>query len=246
MWKIVAPILFLFTVFAAVSDNPEYIKQCKRSDPQLIDCLKGALHHLRPWLATGIQEIEMPSVEPFVMDTLSLQLTGGQNGYRINLKNLEVLGASNFTVKSIKMSDGSKPFEAKVFIPKLVIQAKYTSSGVLIIIPASGGGEFHAVFEIVNADLKGVISTEERPEGTFMHVDKLSLLLDVKKPRMSVAKIFNNNRILNEATNLFLKENGHEILKAMQPQLQKKLASEFAGIGNALLKHVPVQKFLTD
>jgi hypothetical protein len=45
--------------------------------------------------------MQMPSVEPFVMDTLSLALTGGPNGYRINLKDMEVFGASNFTVKSI-------------------------------------------------------------------------------------------------------------------------------------------------
>lgn len=44
----------------------------------------------------------MPSVEPFKMDVLSLQLTGGPQGYRINLKNMEVFGASNFSVKQIK------------------------------------------------------------------------------------------------------------------------------------------------
>lgn len=44
----------------------------------------------------------MPSVEPFLMDSLSLQLTGGPQGYRVNLKNMEIFGASNFTVKSIK------------------------------------------------------------------------------------------------------------------------------------------------
>lgn len=45
-----------------------------------------------------------------------------------------------------RLSENNKPFEARIFIPRLTIQAKYTSSGVLIIIPASGGGEFHAVF----------------------------------------------------------------------------------------------------
>lgn len=45
-----------------------------------------------------------------------------------------------------RLSDGDKPFDAVVTIPKLIIKAKYTSSGVLIIIPASGGGEFNAVF----------------------------------------------------------------------------------------------------
>jgi hypothetical protein len=47
--------------------------------------------------------LQMPSTEPFKMDILSLALTGGPNGYRINLKDMEVFGASNFTVKSIKL-----------------------------------------------------------------------------------------------------------------------------------------------
>jgi Haemolymph juvenile hormone binding protein (JHBP) len=44
------------------------------------------------------------------------------------------------------LSTNGKPFEARITIPKLTIKAKYTSSGVLIIIPASGNGEFDAVF----------------------------------------------------------------------------------------------------
>lgn len=52
--------------------------------------------------------------------------------------------------------------------------------------------------------------------------------------------------ITAEATNLFLRENGSEVLRAMQPQLQKKLSLEFAGIANQLLKHVPREAFLVD
>lgn len=47
-----------------------------------------------------------------------------------------------------------------------------------------------------------------------------------------------------EATNLFLRENGLEVLKAMQPQLQKKLSVKFASIANQLLTHVPIENFL--
>lgn len=36
-----------------------YIKQCRSADPELVDCLKGALHHLRPWLKSGISEIQV-------------------------------------------------------------------------------------------------------------------------------------------------------------------------------------------
>jgi hypothetical protein len=41
-----------------------------------------------------------------------------------------------------------------------------------------------------------------------------------------------------EATNLFLREYGHEVLKAMMPQLRHKLADVFKGIANQLLTHV--------
>lgn len=39
--------------------SAEYIKQCDANDPKLVECIKGALHHLRPWLRTGIQEIQV-------------------------------------------------------------------------------------------------------------------------------------------------------------------------------------------
>lgn len=87
---------------------------------------------------------QMPPVEPFIMDSLSLQLTGGPQGYRVSLKNMEIFGASNYTVKDIKLSKNNEPFEASVTMPRLIIRAKYSSSGVLLIIPASGSGDFDA------------------------------------------------------------------------------------------------------
>lgn len=173
----------------------------------------------------------------------------------------------------IRLSEGNRPFEARVAIPRLAIRAKYTSSGVLLIIPASGSGDFDAVLDGVVADVKGQVSTQEKNDKTYLHVDSLAMELNVKKVRMHIAKVFKNNRILSElpriyleiplnlpfnqinlislnftaeATNLFLRENGIEVLRAMQPQLQKKLSAEFAGIANQLLKHVPRESFLID
>lgn len=107
-----------------------YVKQCHKGDPKIVDCITGALHHLRPYLAQGtsskqrvmpfiarkvlsrvftcldrvpgIPEIEMPSVEPFRMDELSLSLTTGPNGYKVTLRDLDIYGASNFSVSDLK------------------------------------------------------------------------------------------------------------------------------------------------
>lgn len=53
-----------------------------------------------------------------------------------------------------------------------------------------------------------------------------------------------NKFIAAEATNLFLRQNGHEVLKAMMPQLRLKLSEVFKGIANQLLTHVPTDILL--
>ncbi|XP_066251113.1 protein takeout-like [Euwallacea similis] len=222
---------------------PPYVKQCHEEDPKVIDCLIAALHHLRPYLRTGIREIELPSVEPFLMDELSLSLTGGPNGYTIALKDMKIYGASNFSMSKLRLSDGGKPFEAEIKIPTLKINANYQSSGVLIILPASGNGTFLGQFDDLDCMLRGKASVVEKNGKKYLHVDALHVDLIVKKMRMMVKNIFKNNRILTEAINLFLRENGHEVFKVMLPQLRKKLSGLFMSISNKLLTYVPLDAF---
>lgn len=240
---VISTLLITVTFAQTLGTVPPYVKQCHEGDPQLIQCFIGALHHLRPYLATGIPEIELPSVEPFLMDELSLSLTSGPNGYKVTLKDIDVYGASNYTVETMKLAEGDKPFEARIRIPELRINAKYQSSGVLIILPASGSGTFHGVFDDVTAIVKGKVSSSNKDGLKYLHVESLVVDLDIRKVKMAVKRIYNNNRILIEATNLFLRENGQEVIKAMSPQLTKKLANLFKSIANKLLTHVPVETF---
>nr|CAD7410880.1 unnamed protein product [Timema cristinae] len=191
-----------------------------------------------------IPEIELPSVEPFRMDELSLSLTTGPNGYKITLRDIDIYNLSNFTVSKLKIGGGGQPFETRILMPELKINARYTSSGVLIIIPASGNGTFHATLGGVAAILRGTVSSKRKDDLDYLSVESLNLDLNIKTVRMTVKKVFNNNRILTEATNLFLRENGHEVLKVMMPQLRTKLETIFVQVCNSLLKHVPIQMFL--
>ena len=69
-----------------------------------VTCLPSGVTRLlsRVLLVSGIPEIEMPSVEPFRMDELSLSLTTGPNGYKVTLRDLDIYGASNFTISDLK------------------------------------------------------------------------------------------------------------------------------------------------
>ncbi|RZF35183.1 hypothetical protein LSTR_LSTR012621 [Laodelphax striatellus] len=226
------------------STVPPYVHQCIENDPEIEKCAIVALHHIRPYLKAGIPEIEMPKVEPFRIDSLSLALTTGPNGYKITLRNLDIFGASNYTIKKLKLSKNGSPVEAKVHFPKMKIDAKYTSSGVLIILPASGNGTFHADFTDVYALVRVAVSHFERDNLNWYNADKMEIDLKITQAHMAVKNIFNNNRILNEAINLFLRENGEEVIRIMMPQLRTKLAGVFKKIANQLLKHVNLETFL--
>ncbi|CAD6236471.1 GSCOCG00008200001-RA-CDS [Cotesia congregata] len=232
----------LLNIFVFVlSEVPPYVKQCYKSDPELKKCLIEALHHLRPYLKNGIPEIELPSVEPFLMDELTLSLTGGTNGYRVRLAELYVRGASNFTVEDIKLGSS---FYAIIKMPVLTLAAQYSSTGVLFILPASSNGTFSAKFDQVKAFVKGIVTTSVQNEKNYLHVDSLDVQLVVKNVFMRVQKNTSRSRIISEATNIFLRDNGQEVLKAMEPQLKRKLSVLFSGIVNQLLRHVPIETFL--
>lgn len=61
---------------------------------------------------------------------------------------------SVITISFFRLSKNGAPFEASLTIPRLLIRAKYTSSGVLIIIPASGQGDFDATLGGIFVNLK--------------------------------------------------------------------------------------------
>jgi Haemolymph juvenile hormone binding protein (JHBP). len=47
-----------------------------------------------------------------------------------------------------------------------------------------------------------------------------------------------------EATNLFLKENGQEVLKVMMPQLKVKIANQIKKVVNHVLQNVAAKELL--
>lgn len=79
-----------------------YIHVCHRNDPELSRCILKSIEQLKPKLRDGISEINVPSLEPFVIP--EMVLTGGnqQTYYRGIARNVKVYGASNFDITKLK------------------------------------------------------------------------------------------------------------------------------------------------
>lgn len=67
-----------------------YIKPCKKSDPNIDQCITNTIEGLRGKLKEGIPELDVPAIEPLTLE--QIRLLRGPQGARldINLTDIQV------------------------------------------------------------------------------------------------------------------------------------------------------------
>lgn len=76
--------------------------KCHRSDPNINACLKKAATDARPFLRKGIPELNVPSIEPFVVPEVSLETGTDQLNIKAKLSQVAVIGLSEYEVQSLE------------------------------------------------------------------------------------------------------------------------------------------------
>ncbi|KAJ6632999.1 hypothetical protein Bhyg_15931 [Pseudolycoriella hygida] len=131
-------------------------------------------------------------------------------------------------------------------IPKINVKAQYRSSGVLILVRASGAGDYWGEYQGVRAKLyfKAIPEFDEVSGLTFLTVDKVKMDFSVKEIRMGVDNVANGNAVIQAALNLFINSNAQELLKEMKPALREKFTVVLTNFVDKLFEKIPVEQFL--
>lgn len=84
------------------SFSAEYILPCRRADPEINKCIKGSFTHLRKYLAKGLPELDVPSLEPFKIEELAMENNAGAVRIKALFSDIFTHGISNYTVKDVR------------------------------------------------------------------------------------------------------------------------------------------------
>ncbi|KAG8235712.1 hypothetical protein J437_LFUL015816 [Ladona fulva] len=241
--SLVLGVALLAVVFVPclAKDPPYYILQCSKSDPKINECLTRTANHITQHIRRGIPELDLADAEPILIDEVSISLGSGPDAYRASFKDIEARGVSNMTVVRMRSNVDAIEFQMAIKIPKIRAKANYRSSGVLIVVKASGGGDYWGVYEGVRAviDFAGEKYTGSDGE-TYVKVKKVKLDFAVDKISMGIENIHNGNTVIQAAMNLFINTNSQELLTEMKPSLKKKLEVVLHNfLDNKLLSKVP-------
>ncbi|XP_026291111.1 uncharacterized protein LOC113215663 [Frankliniella occidentalis] len=224
---------------------PYFIHQCQRSDPELNKCLQFAANTLVRHFRSGIPELEVTEVEPIQIEEIHLALGSGPDGYRAIFREVEAFGVSNMTVSGVRSNLDSMEFQFSFYIPHIRARAQYRSSGVLIMVQASGGGDYWGEYEGVRAKVYFKARKEEANDLTYLQVDDIKMDFSVKDIKMGI-KSQQDNAIIEAALNLFINTNGQELLKEMKPSIKKHLLVTMRTFINNLFGRVPYEYWILE
>ncbi|XP_022213409.1 uncharacterized protein LOC111068325 isoform X1 [Drosophila obscura] len=249
-------------------EQPYYLQQCPRDEAQINDCLRESGNKLVHYLQKGVPELDIYEIEPVMIDEIGIVLGSGPDGYRALFRNIQAYGVSNITVTNIRSDLDSLQFQLTCEIPRIRVKAQYRSTGVLILVKASGAGDYWGEYEGVKAKIYFKAVANEGADGrTYLTTDSVKMDFNVKEIQMGVDNIANGNSVIRKlrssvpenhmresthnllplteaALNLFINSNSQELLKEMKPALRTKLTLVIRNFMDRIFAKIPLDEWI--
>ncbi|KAL1140598.1 hypothetical protein AAG570_000528, partial [Ranatra chinensis] len=223
-----------------------FLHPCNKDDPNINQCLTYAANHLAINFRRGIPEIGVTEVEPIILDEINLALGTGPDGYRATFRDVQAFGVSNLTVTAVRSDINSLQFQLSISIPKISAKAHYQSSGVLIMVQASGGGDYWGEYEGVRAKVYIRASKKNSRGVAFLNLEDLKMDFSVRSIKMGIENIHNGNAVIEAALNLFINSHAQELLREMKPSIKDKLISTMKLFVENMFNKVPYDYWITE
>ncbi|KAK9888501.1 hypothetical protein WA026_000751 [Henosepilachna vigintioctopunctata] len=230
-----------------VLDTAEFILPCQISDPDIDECIIKGLNHLRPYLKKGIEEIQLPSMEPLEIGELVIDNSQGLFILKATFFNVVVNGPTEYSIKSLKSDVSTLTADIRIGIPKLDIRGSYNMKGNILRIPVTSHGTFSCIFYDIDVVAKvraGVLTNDKGIK--FLQIAELTIDFRLKKSEFEIQDLLLQKTAIGANLVQLLNRFSEEIMEATRPTTSSVLAHHFKEILNPVLLHLPLKLFLPD
>lgn len=232
--------------------RPDWLKPCRRDDPNLDNCLRDTFQFMFPNLAVGIPEIGVKRFEPLFIS--EVRISQGRSGDPIRLqgsfRNILAHGPSNSSTRFTKIAFGEKNHTITfgIDIPRIRIETDYVLDGNIIVLPLVGEGR-------ANINLRGVTTSvwmivepikveSEEGEREIFQIKEMKLDFAVEGMRVHLGNLFHGNKLLGLTVNNFLNQNSKEVIAEIRGAIGRSLSDVFKRIMNEGFSHLPTDLWL--
>nr|XP_023014681.1 uncharacterized protein LOC111504369 [Leptinotarsa decemlineata] len=142
-------LICLLLMFMKVSENknlPADFPRCHRSDQFLNKCMLQAMETVRPFIAKGIPEINLPPFEPLFVKGFEVDRDTEALRIKANLTNVFVHGLTNYDCRTFEFRVPSLQFATRCSFKEVKLVSDYTISGSVLGAQIEGTGNLTAIF----------------------------------------------------------------------------------------------------
>jgi hypothetical protein len=226
--------------------TPEYIIPCSRNDPKIDLCFQNLLNHIKPYLAKGIPELELPPIEPLVIPEMKIENGQGPVRVRAIFTNITAIGPGNYSISKARVNMSSNRFDIHMTFPKIELQGNYDINGNVLLFPLQSNGAFWALFGDVSAVVRvqGVVDVKDGVR--YLTMSKLLVDFKLGRIRFRVTDNLNGDNVIGQAMNQFLNQNAHEIVEELKPAASSSISKHFKGFLNTAFGKLPLKVWMHD
>ncbi|KAL3282200.1 hypothetical protein HHI36_005394 [Cryptolaemus montrouzieri] len=226
------------------SKLPTFLKTCRRSDPNLEECIKESVQRLKPLLAHGISEFDIPSCEPLYIPEVVLDQGTGAVSVKSSYKDIKVYGPSDFTLQQVKINLNKDRIRLKVHVPSLYLVSKYTMEGRILMMPIMGSGNCYGNYSDIDATVSIQGQKINKDNETYFNVKEFYVDFNIGHASIKLENLFNGDKELGEAMNLFLNDNWKNVANEIKPVLEDTIAGIFKKFSNKIYHKYPLSVLL--
>ncbi|KAF7282490.1 protein takeout-like [Rhynchophorus ferrugineus] len=225
---------------------PSFLKICSRSDPNLSRCIIDSVYQLRPLLAQGIPEFDIPPCEPLVIPEVTIDQGHGPISVKSCYRDIRVYGPSQFQIKGIRIELDKGTLQIKLFLPKLSVNAYYNMNGQIMMMPINGAGLSLGNYTNIDAILTMKARNIQKDEEIYFHIQDCTVDFNIGHAQLYFQNLFNGNKELGDAMNSFLNNNWKTVSSEIKPILEDRLAEIFKKFANKIFHKHPISVLFTE
>lgn len=241
LWKvIIIAICVSVHVHSREVDLPEAVKTCKKDSDDYASCLRLAIQESWPIFVNGIPELNVPQLDPFVVDVSNNNFAVGEVTGRISVRNSKSYGLAKARFLSLRPYHEDDHFRLDIDyeIPKVLIEGDYKAEGTIGAFRIGGKGQFN----ISMTDVRCMLVLEGPVISDRWVVERLSLTPEVGDMKIWASDLFNGNQQLTRSALSFANEYWEILYRGMLPFAAKTWNASLKDLVNGIFANLAFSK----
>ncbi|KAF2366816.1 hemolymph juvenile hormone binding [Trinorchestia longiramus] len=234
---IIAVLLCLQAVSA--QEFPVLVRNCREKHlDRLNECFVSAIKRIQPRLADGIPSLNMPALEPLLLDDILFTQSEGSVSVNAVYKNVMVTGASMFDLKYFDWFFEENKMYMGMTFPMMIMRGQYNISGNIFQLPVEGTGDFMTMMDGIVAQSEADLQTQ--PDGSVL-LANMKIDFNIKRVKSQLMNLFNGNQLLSDTFHHFANNNDQLILDEIRPEISRQLNHYMKNLLQSLISSLPTE-----